>query len=78
MVMLRFDFALLSNNKVIGLVEYQGEQHYNPKVAWYSEDLVERDNRKKEYCKEHNIPLLYLTKDSDIKGEIINFYETNC
>ena len=77
MVMLRFDFALLYNNRVIGLIEYQGEQHYNPKVAWYSEDLIERDNRKREYCKEHNIPLLYLAKDSDIEGEILKFYENN-
>lgn len=27
---LRFDFALFENEKLIGLIEYNGRQHYEP------------------------------------------------
>lgn len=64
---LPFDFALFKNNKLIGLCEYQGEQHYEPvdfanKGIEWAEKQFERnqfsDNTKRTYCKENNIPLL--------------------
>lgn len=62
---LRFDFAILDeNNRVVKLIEFQGEQHYFP----FKNDTIETfslrqkyDLLKQEYCKEHNIPLICLT-----------------
>ena len=62
---LPFDFAILNTNEdVIGLIEYQGEQHYRPIDYFGGEEKynkqVARDNIKKEYCKKNNIPLLLI------------------
>ena len=56
---LYFDFFLPSLNIII---EYQGEQHYHP-TRWYKnqdsfEEVIERDNLKREYCIENNIKLI--------------------
>ena len=59
---LRFDFAILNDNKeLITLIEFNGIQHYQA-IPGYSDtdallDLQERDRMKIEYCKQHNIPL---------------------
>lgn len=66
---LPFDFGVKDyNNNLLFIVEYQGYQHYYPVdfagegEQWaldYFENKTKRhDNIKKEYCKEHNIPLL--------------------
>lgn len=64
---LPFDFALFKDNKLIGLCEYQGEQHYKPvdfanKGSEWAEKQFNKnkfsDNTKRIYCKENNIPLL--------------------
>ena len=64
---LPFDFALFKSDELIGLCEYQGEQHYEPvdfanKGLEWAEKQFERnqfsDNTKRTYCKENNIPLL--------------------
>lgn len=58
---LRFDFAIFFNNTLIGLVEYQGMQHYYNTYGLSDEEWVyslERDNKKREYCKQNNISLL--------------------
>lgn len=60
--LLRFDFAIMnSDNSLVCLIEYQGEQHYKP----YHFDTQERfekrqayDVLKREYCKEHDIKLI--------------------
>ena len=75
---LRFDFAILDNQlQPIGLIEYNGEQHYRP---WnYNKNLSnfeaqqKRDQLKILYCKQHNIPLLILTKESNKQTELENF-----
>lgn len=68
---LRFDFAIINNLKQpLCLIEYQGEQHYDTNNIWHSEQLVDSDNRKYEYCKINNFPLIYLDKDSDLKKEL--------
>ena len=59
---LRFDFAIFNNNKIIGLIEYQGEQHYKfvehfskNKVKWtYARTL---DYLKCRFSLMNNIPL---------------------
>lgn len=58
---LRFDFAIFSNGILIGLIEFQGMQHYYNTYGLSNEDwayCLERDNKKREYCKQNNIPLL--------------------
>ena len=64
---LRFDFAIFNEDKTLShLIEYQGEQHYKP---WGNEDLdrfckrLEYDNKKVEYCKNNNIPLIIISFD---------------
>lgn len=76
-VKLRFDFALLYQNKMIGLIEYQGPQHYDKNNDFYTLKLEQHDNKKYDYCLNRGIPLLYLDKSSDIEVEILNFYN-NC
>ena len=55
---LRFDFAIFENDKLIGLIEYQGEQHTCKSNGYYNEDIVRHDKMKKEYCENCNIPLI--------------------
>lgn len=57
-----FDFALFDdNNKLIGLLEYDGQQHFIPVELFGGEERMikqqERDNRKNDWCKENNIRL---------------------
>ena len=59
---LSFDFAILRQDTPIGVIEYQGEQHYRP-MRYNGGDLKfglrnMRDAIKKSYCEAHNIPLL--------------------
>jgi hypothetical protein len=64
---LPFDFAIFKDKKMIGLIEYQGEQHFFP-LRWYnntqeqaSNDFLlqkKRDGVKIQYCEVNNIPLL--------------------
>lgn len=59
--LLRFDFALFNKDKLIALIEYQGEQHYR---KWGNESLErflkrkEYDQKKRDYCQKHNINLI--------------------
>ena len=59
---LLFDFAILKNNNVIALIEYDGEQHFKPiKIfggAKQYNEQIEKDEIKNSYCKENNIPLI--------------------
>lgn len=64
---LPFDFAIKINDKIVGLVELQGEQHYYPftfcgeskeKKKNNVEKLQVKDSIKRNYCKNNNIPLL--------------------
>lgn len=58
----RFDFAIIENDKIIRLVEFDGEQHYRTSGGWNNlENLKltkERDQKKNEYALTHNIPLV--------------------
>ena len=75
---LPFDFALLKNNNLLGLIEYQGRQHYTPNQYFggiKGFKVVQRnDNIKQNYCKENNIKLLIIPfMESDIEQTINKF-----
>nr|DAG59755.1 MAG TPA: restriction enzyme [Caudoviricetes sp.] len=54
----RFDFWLYDSIAV----EYQGEQHFYPTYGEEAFEKVKRNDQiKKEYCKKHNIPIVYIT-----------------
>lgn len=60
---LKFDFAICdNNNNILGLIEFNGRQHYEPIDFFGGEEQLkiqqENDQLKIEYCKQHNIPLV--------------------
>ena len=61
---LRFDFALFKDNILKYLIEFNGQQHYEPIDFFGGEEgfknLKENDFKKQQYCKEHNIPLIII------------------
>lgn len=74
---LRFDFAIIKNDTLLCLIEYQGDQHFDENSNWHTEQLVDSDKRKKEYCLQHNIDLYELTKKDILEErikEILNNY----
>ena len=59
----RFDFAIIQNNQVIRLIEFDGEQHFSSgRGTWKNrdslEDIQSRDQEKNEWAAAHNIPLV--------------------
>ena len=55
----RFDFAIIENNQIIRLIEFDGEQHFKNIPRWGGLELQQkRDNIKNEYAISHNIPLV--------------------
>lgn len=65
---LRYDFAIYSrsDNKLIGLIEYDGRQHTDSTSQWHNETLARHDKMKNEYALRNHIPLLridYQDKD---------------
>lgn len=77
---LRFDFAIFKNDKVLGCIEYNGQQHYYPIEKFGGEEQFkiqqEYDRRKVEYCSNKNIPLLILKydlSDDEISSKVLNF-----
>jgi DNA-directed RNA polymerase subunit RPC12/RpoP len=77
---LPFDFGIFDKNqKVIGLIEYHGEQHYKAIKHFGGEQKLletkQRDIIKQNYCKLNNIPLLIIpyTKFKTIETEVKNF-----
>jgi hypothetical protein len=59
---LPFDFAVFEKNKLMLLIEFQGEGHYKPMRFKNGEKqfklIQKRDKIKKDYCDKNNIPLL--------------------
>ena len=58
-----FDFAIFDNNKkLLGLIEYDGEQHFKAVELWGGEEKLklqqERDEKKNKWCEENNIRLI--------------------
>ena len=59
----RFDFAIIENNNIKRLIEFDGRQHYDDiSGIWNSPesllDIQTRDKEKNQWAKEHNIPLV--------------------
>lgn len=78
---LRFDFAIFNNNELLGLIEYDGEQHFKPVDLFGGnegfKEAQKRDQIKNTYCKVHNIPLLripYTMSSKEIKEKIYEYY----
>lgn len=77
-----FDFYLIDYNTAI---EYQGEQHYRcNNRGWnnptHLQQIQERDELKRQYCKKHNITLIEIpyTDFKKINEEyILNLLEAN-
>lgn len=58
-----FDFAIIKNNTLIGLIEFDGQQHYE-EVSIFNKTLEEnqlRDSQKNQWAMENNIPLLRIS-----------------
>ena len=58
---LAFDFAIIENNQLAYLIEFDGRQHYDTINSWANSDLQSiqyRDELKNQYCKQHNIALI--------------------
>ena len=78
---LRFDFAILCGENLLGLIEYDGEQHFRPVSLFGGEEgfkkIQKRDEIKNIYCKTNSIPLLripYSKSTEDIRKEIYEYY----
>lgn len=78
---LHFDFAIFDGEKLLGLIEYDGKQHFEPVVFFGGEDgfnkTKKRDQIKNTYCQTHNIPLLrlpYILSMEEIKYKLYKYY----
>lgn len=78
---LKFDFAILYNKDPIGVIEYDGKQHFEPidffgGVDGFRKTQI-RDEIKNNYCKKYNIPILripYTMSIEEIKNVIYEYY----
>lgn len=68
---LRFDFAVMENDEVKYLIEYNGKQHYEPVDFFGGQESfklqLHRDKIKKEYCDKNNIPLFIIRYDENVE-----------
>ena len=79
--LLRFDFAVFENNKLLYLIEYDGKQHFEP-IDWFGgidgfEATKIRDGLKNKFCQERNIPLLrfpYTLSSKEINQKIYEYH----
>ncbi len=59
---LPFDFAVFEEGKLLCLIEYEGQQHYDSVEFWGGAENLKRiqlrDEIKRTYCKEKGIPLI--------------------
>ena len=72
---LRFDFAIFSNNKLLGLIEHQGIQHVK-NIKWHTESLEKHDQMKKKYCSQNNIPLFEIMYNDNLEEKLQNILES--
>ena len=78
---LHFDFAIVDNGSILGLIEYDGKQHFEP-IDFFGgqgafEDTQKRDEIKNRYCQKNNIPLLrlpYTLTSKEIENKIYEYY----
>ena len=80
---LRFDFAIFDAHKLVGLIEFDGRQHFEP-IEFFGGingfiETVKRDKIKNTYCQTHNIPLLrlpYTLSTTQIREKIYKYCES--
>ena len=75
---LKFDFAIIEENTGVlkCLIEYQGEQHFIPKMYGFGEQQrLVTDKIKKEYCKNNNIKLFEITYKDNIRIKLKEIIE---
>ena len=57
-----FDFAIFNDGELLGLIEYDGEQHFKAVEFWGGEKQLkiqqERDKNKNDWCKNNGIRLV--------------------
>jgi hypothetical protein len=81
--LLRFDFVIIENDKLLFLIEFNGIQHYENRKPFYKnyndfEVAKNRDMLKIKYCKENGLKLYIIKYDDDIKQKfdiIKNYYK---
>lgn len=76
---LRFDFAIYMNGTLSHLIEMQGIQHYYNVFNIPQEEFdyrISLDNKKREWCKNQNIPLIEIKYDEEITIEKLLLYRT--
>lgn len=78
---LHFDFAIFDGKKLLGLIEYDGKQHFEPIQFFGGQEGFEktkiRDEIKNTYCNVNNIPLLripYTYSMKEIPEKIHEYY----
>lgn len=74
---LRFDFALFKDNKLVCLIEFDGEQHFNPKNFFYNPEVIENDQKKTNYCLINNIKLYRICYNENIEEEMNKIIKEN-
>lgn len=79
---LRYDFGIYSlDNKIVALIEFDGEQHYQEAGSYFNKDGVVQihDDIKNKFAENNNIPLLripYYEKDK-IENIVNSFLQEN-
>ena len=57
-----FDFAIFNKGELLGLIEFDGEQHFKAVELWGGEDQLKiqqkRDKNKNDWCENNNIRLI--------------------
>lgn len=67
---LYFDFAIFTDDKLDYLIEYNGEQHYRDCGDFGKLQREKTDVLKKEYCKNHQIPLHIIKYNENIQSAL--------
>lgn len=77
---LKFDFAVFTDNSLITLIEFDGEQHFKP-IEFYGgidafNTLQTNDTMKNNYCKANEINLLRISfkEINDIENILNNYF----
>lgn len=55
-----YDFAVIKDNSIVRLIEFDGEQHFKEVPRWRTplKIVQQRDKEKNKYALSHNIPLV--------------------
>ncbi len=65
---LRFDFAIFKKNKLYCLIEFQGPQHTDINNPWHTPELEYNDNKKIQYCQQHEYNLILINSIKEIES----------